>query len=70
MDETEELRDDETEELKDDLVWGGAAIAREIGRSERQAYHMLEMGLIPGRKVGALWVSTRSGLRTRLTGKQ
>lgn len=69
MDETEELRDDETEELKDDLVWGGAAIAREIGRTERQTYHMLEAGQLPATKVGSLWVSSRRGLRTRLTGK-
>ena len=39
-------------------VWGASAIGRVIGRSERQAYHLLERKLIDATKVGALWVST------------
>jgi hypothetical protein len=42
----------------DTPVWGAAAIGRVIGRSERQAYHLLERRLLDASKVGALWVST------------
>ena len=39
-------------------VWGAAAIGQVLGRNERQAYHLLERGLIDATKVGSLWVST------------
>ena len=42
----------------DTPVWGAAAIGRVIGRSERQAYHLLERTLLDASKVGSLWVST------------
>ncbi len=45
-----------------DLVWGASAIAKLIGRSDRQAFHMLEKGELPGRKVGGRWVIERSKL--------
>jgi hypothetical protein len=42
----------------DTPVWGAAAIGRVLGRSERQAFHLLEKRLIDATKVGAIWVST------------
>jgi hypothetical protein len=41
--------------LGDDLLWGVNAIAREINRTNRQTFHMLENTLLPARKVGARW---------------
>ena len=46
-----------------DLVWGCAAIAKVIGRTERATFHMLESGDIPARKVGSKrWVASRKAL--------
>ena len=46
-----------------DLVWGAAAIGKEIGRTERQAFHLLETGRLPARKVGLQWVAARGELQ-------
>ncbi|MEC9245727.1 MAG: DNA-binding protein [Pseudomonadota bacterium] len=47
-----------------DVIWGGEAIAREIGRKSRITFHMLEKGEIPGaRKVCGRWCITRQKLR-------
>jgi hypothetical protein len=48
--------------LKDEILWGVKAISEEINRSERQTFHMLETGHLPGRKVGGRWTATRSRL--------
>lgn len=45
-----------------DLVWGVKAIACLIARTERQTFHMLTSGALPGRKVGSRWVVSRSEL--------
>lgn len=45
-----------------DLVWGIDAIARLIGRTERQTYHMLRAGNLPAKQVGNRWVAERSKL--------
>ncbi|WP_225881374.1 hypothetical protein [Rhizobium sophoriradicis] len=58
----------EETELKDDLLWGGRAIARKIGRTERQIYHMLERGELPARKVCGVWVASVTNLTKFLTG--
>lgn len=50
------------ESEKSELVWGARRIGQEIGRSPRQAFYLLEQGLIPGRKIGRIWVSTRKEL--------
>ena len=34
--------DNETSTLGGDLIWGVSAIAAEIGRDERQTFHLLE----------------------------
>jgi hypothetical protein len=51
-----------SDENLDDPVWGAAAIGRVIGRSERQAFYLLERKLVDATKVGNAWVSTRRRL--------
>lgn len=45
-----------------DLVWGAEAIAEELGTTTRKAFHMLESGTLPARKVGNRWVADRNAL--------
>jgi hypothetical protein len=49
-----------------DLIWGTRDIGREIGRSERQAFHMLASGILPGAKIGGHWVASRAKLRRHI----
>ena len=51
-----------TQTDKLDLIWGVSAIAKIIGRTDRQAFGMLEKGLLPAKKVGGRWVVERSKL--------
>ncbi|RWK33801.1 MAG: DNA-binding protein [Mesorhizobium sp.] len=47
-----------------DLVWGAAAIGRELGlKNDRQAFYILEKGLLPAKKVGCQWVTSRHAIR-------
>ena len=47
-----------------DLIWGAEGIGKEIGRNTRQAFFLLEKGLINGaRKVGGRWVADRGKIR-------
>jgi hypothetical protein len=47
------------------LVWGARAIAAAAGlKDTRQAFYLLEKGLLPGRKVGRQWVSTLDAIRS------
>jgi hypothetical protein len=41
--------------LGDDLVPGVKRIAAYIGKTERQTYHLLETGQLPGFKLGNMW---------------
>nr|WP_095444611.1 hypothetical protein [[Ochrobactrum] quorumnocens] len=45
-----------------DLIWGIKEIAKFIGRSERQAYHLASGGIIPVKQVGGRWVASRQKL--------
>jgi hypothetical protein len=49
--------------LKDDILWGAQNIAKEIDRTERQTFHLLETGQLPARNVGNRWCATRTRLR-------
>ena len=51
-----------------DLVWGCAAIAQAIGRSERATFHLLENELLPARRVGGRWCASRRKLLDALIG--
>jgi hypothetical protein len=53
----------DTVSLKDDILWGVKAISEEIGRTERQAFYLLETGQLPAKKTGGRWWSTRTALR-------
>jgi hypothetical protein len=45
------------------LIWGAEAIANEIGVGTRRAFHLLENGELPAKKVGGRWVVERGTLR-------
>jgi hypothetical protein len=49
-----------------DILWGAKAIGSFIGKSDRGAFHLLETGKLPGRKVGAQWVSSKGELAAAL----
>lgn len=52
-----------------DLVWTACAIAKVIGRSERQTKHALSKGALPGRKVAGRWVASRKALERFFAGE-
>jgi hypothetical protein len=52
-----------------DVIWGAANIARFLNCPARRAFYLLEKRLIPGRKVGDSWVSTRTELRAAMRGE-
>ena len=45
-----------------DLIWEVAEIAKLIGRTERQIFHLLATGQLPAKKVGGRWVAKRGQL--------
>lgn len=46
-----------------DLIWGIEAIAKLIGRTDRQTYHMVQSGSLPMvKQVGQRYVASRSKL--------
>jgi hypothetical protein len=55
--------DGKPEENGLDLLWGATPIGKAMGINPRQAYHLLESGVLPARKVGGGWCASRSGLR-------
>lgn len=50
-----------------DLIWGAENIAREMGITTRQCFHMLSKKAVPARKVGGRWVVERRKLRAFFT---
>ena len=46
-------------DLDGDLLWGIAAIARYIGRSQRQTYYLVARGAVPAKKLGARTIAAR-----------
>lgn len=45
-----------------ELIWGIAKIARVIGRTDRQTYHLLTSGNLPAKQLGNRWVAERGKL--------
>ncbi|MGO4437957.1 DNA-binding protein [Rhizobium sp. RAF56] len=45
-----------------DLIWEVSEIAKTIGRTERQTFHLLSSGQLPAKKVGGRWVAERGKL--------
>lgn len=52
----------------EDIVWEVAEIAKVIGRTERQAFHLLATGSLPAKKVGGRWVASRRKLLEAVLG--
>jgi hypothetical protein len=53
----------QVEVIQNDFVWGARAIGQVIGRTERQAHHLLESGALKSaRKKGGRWVANRAVL--------
>ena len=52
-----------------DLIWGAAAIGREINANPRRTFYYLQNGLIPAKKVGELWVASRKVLHRHFLGE-
>jgi len=44
------------------FLWGAKAIGEYLGISERRAFYLLNKGLLPGRKVGKAYTTTRKAL--------
>lgn len=51
-----------TQHTPTELIWGASAIARVIGRTDRQTFHMLQNGQLPAKKIGDRWVAERGQL--------
>ncbi|MCI5073961.1 DNA-binding protein [Oricola sp.] len=58
-----------TETNADDIVWGASEIAKVIGRTDRQTFHLLTSGQLPAKKVGDRWVASRKKLLEALIGE-
>ncbi|CAA0096921.1 Uncharacterised protein [Starkeya nomas] len=52
-----------------DLVWGVKEIAKLLGRTERQTFHMLNSGHLPANKIGERWVASRKKLLAAVLGE-
>jgi len=55
--------ENDTVSLGSDLIWGVSALARELGKTERQAFHLVETKQIPVGKIGGRIVASRAKLR-------
>jgi hypothetical protein len=53
-------------QAKNDVIWGAREIGREVGLDRGAAYHLLNRGLLPARRVGRKWVASRDQLRRAL----
>jgi hypothetical protein len=51
-----------------DIVWGAEAIGQVIGRKPRQAFHLLESGCLPAKKLGGRWCASRRKLIEAVVG--
>lgn len=45
-----------------ELIWEVSEIAKIIGRTQRQTFHLLHAGKLPAKKVGGRWVIERGKL--------
>ena len=50
-------------------VWGAENISKILGVSLRKGFYLLEKGLVPARKVGGSWQSTKGELENFLLGR-
>lgn len=52
----------------EDIVWEVKNIAKVIGRTESQTFHMLSSGHLPAKKIGEKWVASRRKLLNAILG--
>jgi hypothetical protein len=45
------------------LIWGAENIGAYVNTKPREAFYMLQKGLLPAWKVGRLWVSSKAALQ-------
>jgi hypothetical protein len=57
------------DDAADVIVWGCAAIARVIGRTERQTHHLCAKGYLPVAKTGGRYSGSVRRLRRAVTGE-
>jgi hypothetical protein len=50
------------------LCWGAAAIAAEIGVTQRQAFYLLQRAQLPAMKIGNRWCVSRESLKLHFAG--
>jgi hypothetical protein len=55
--------------LRGEVLWGARAIADEIGIDVRACYYLLQCERLPAKKIGDVWVTTRSRLRRAIEGE-
>lgn len=53
--------------LADEVLYGTEAIAAELNLSRTQVYYRLETGVLPAKKIGGIWTTTRTALRRYYT---
>jgi hypothetical protein len=56
-------------DIPNDVVWEVAEIAKIIGRTERQTFHLLAIGELPAKKIGGRWVASKKKLMDALIGE-
>jgi hypothetical protein len=49
------------------VLWGAKQIGEAINLTEAQAKYLLENGMLPGKKFGGRWISTRRRVRAKIT---
>jgi excisionase family DNA binding protein len=57
-----------TEDILDQPVWNADEMAKVLGRTKRQVFHMLHSGHIDASRIGGRWVSTRRRLLKNIVG--
>ena len=51
-----------------DILRGAERIGAYLGLNVRQAFHLLEKGELPAKKIGGRWVTTKQQLRRLVLG--
>lgn len=52
----------------DEILSGVPAIAKFVKQGERTVYAKLKSGVLPGQRVGGMWMSTKRAILARIEG--
>ena len=55
--------------IADDLLVGAKAISKYTGFPERRVYRLLEIGELPGKRMGGIWTTSKTAVRRALLGE-